>query len=295
MHAEVLPPEAYYDRLGTILMERFPGADPDLVDHVVSLAAAFDTAAAFAISFGINKFQLAQAWVKLVGEIVGRDGRKPNPELVKAIKKWPPIENLKMLQEFLGTANYARPHAGPAYARLAAPLRPLLKPNASWPMDASQLAAIEALKGALEESHVLQVPDEAAAIEAASAWLAGLPPAGRAYELGADGCGYAVGGVFGQANASTKVLGVLMYFSAHLSETQQKWHPYRQEFYALLCTNREAVKHSGRIPRILHTDHATIVRQSDLPLGRIDPMEIRWMTELKQGGSLLLYLSLIHI
>ena len=77
-------------------------------------------------------------------------------------------------------------------------------------MDASQLAAIEALKGALEESHVLQVPDEAAAIEAASAWLAGLPPAGRAYELGADGCGYAIGGEFGQANASTKVLGVLM-------------------------------------------------------------------------------------
>ena len=156
VHAEVLPPEAYYDRLGTILMERFPQADPHLVDHVVSLAAAFDTAAAFAISFGINKFQLAQAWVKLVGDIVGRDGRKPNPELVKAIKQWPPIENLKMLQEFLGTANYARPHAGPAYARLAAPLRPLLKPNASWPMDASQLAAIEALKGALEESHVLQ-------------------------------------------------------------------------------------------------------------------------------------------
>ncbi len=132
-------------------MEKFPKADPDLVDHVVSLAAAFDTAAAFAIIFGVNKFQLAQAWVKLVGGIVGRDGRKPNPELVKAIKKWPPIENLRMLHAFLGTANYARPHAGPAYARLAAPLRQLLKPNADWPMNASQLAAIEALKGALEE------------------------------------------------------------------------------------------------------------------------------------------------
>ena len=33
VHAEVLPPEAYYDRLGTILMERFPQADPHLVDH----------------------------------------------------------------------------------------------------------------------------------------------------------------------------------------------------------------------------------------------------------------------
>ena len=42
-------------------MDRFPEADVDLIEHVVSLAAAFDTASAFAISFGINKFQLAQA------------------------------------------------------------------------------------------------------------------------------------------------------------------------------------------------------------------------------------------
>ncbi len=61
IHAEVLPPEVYYDRLGVVLMGKFPGTDPDLVDHIVSLAAAFDTAAAFAISFGVNKFQLAQA------------------------------------------------------------------------------------------------------------------------------------------------------------------------------------------------------------------------------------------
>ena len=77
---------------------------------------------------------------------------------------------------------------------------------------------------------------------------------------------------------------ILMYYSAHLSDTQQKYHPFRQEFYALLCTNREAVKHFGRIPRCIHTDHATIVRQADLPLGRVDPMHFRWTQELKQGG-----------
>ena len=80
-----------------------------------------------------------------------------------------------------------------------------------------------------------------------------------------------------------------MYFSAYLSDSQQKWHPYRQEFYALLCCGREVVKHFGRIPKIIHTDHARIVRQVDLPLGRIDPMEYRWMVELTQGGSPLMY------
>ena len=89
-----------------------------------------------------------------------------------------------MLQEFLGTANYAKPHAGPFYAKVAAPLAPLLGKNPMFPMTAEQEAAVQGLKDLMCEQHRLAVPDEAAAIEAANAWLAGLPPAGRPYEGG---------------------------------------------------------------------------------------------------------------
>ena len=51
---------------------------------------------------------------------------------------------------------------GPSYARVAHPLRPLLTPQAVWPMNAKQLAAVERLKELLVESHLLAVPDEAA-------------------------------------------------------------------------------------------------------------------------------------
>eukprot|EP00973_Karenia_brevis_P068582 9539081-Karenia_brevis.AAC.1 len=50
------------------------------------------------------------------------------------------------------------------------------------------------------EHHRLRVPDEAAAIEAANAWLTGAPPAGRPYEIRADTSGYAIGGVCGQSD-----------------------------------------------------------------------------------------------
>ena len=80
IHAEILPPDEYYDRLKHMLAKDFPKADPDLVDHVVSLACAFDTATAFAISFGVNKFQLAQVWVKLVDCLL-----KKNSELKKLL------------------------------------------------------------------------------------------------------------------------------------------------------------------------------------------------------------------
>ena len=82
-------------------------------------------------------------------------------------KNWPPIDTLKDLQAFLGTANYVRPHAGPEYCRVAAPLRALLKPGTVFPPNDEQLAAIEAIKELLVEDHTLAVPDKATAIAAA--------------------------------------------------------------------------------------------------------------------------------
>ena len=70
----------------------------------------------------------------------------------------------------------------------------------------------------------------------------------------------------------TSALMVLMYFSAHLSDSQQKWHPYQEPFYAFVCTNREAVKPLGLIPKIFYTDHASTARQVVRPLDRTGPL-----------------------
>ena len=162
---------------------------------MILVLEAFDTATAFAMSFGIAKFALAQWEAKLVGEIVGRFGRSPSPAIVRAIKQWQDIFTKKQLQEFLGTINYIRPHCGPEYARVSEPLRELLTPRGVFPPDPKQKAAIEALKKLTDEMHQLCVPDEQAAITAANAWLHGQPPAGRPYEVGADTSRYAIGGV----------------------------------------------------------------------------------------------------
>ena len=121
MQAEEISPDAYYDELEPVLKAKFPDADPCLVDHAERVVAAFDVATVFAMSFGVAKFQLAQTRVKLVGELVGREGRSPNPEVVRAIRNWPPIRTLKDLQAFLGTTNYVRSHMGPTYSKVAHP------------------------------------------------------------------------------------------------------------------------------------------------------------------------------
>ena len=125
LHSYVMPPDEYYDELAKKWAVWWPKADPALLEHLMSVLIAFDTATCFSMSFGIAKFALAQCQAKLVGEIVGRHGRSPNPAIVRAIKNWPPVYTLKQLQEFLGTINYIRPHCGPEYCRIANPLRSL--------------------------------------------------------------------------------------------------------------------------------------------------------------------------
>ena len=78
IHDDDHPPDEHYDELLGSLKQTFPKAEADLVEHVVALAAAFDTAIYFALSFGIAKFQFAHTQVNLVGEYFGRDGLRPN-------------------------------------------------------------------------------------------------------------------------------------------------------------------------------------------------------------------------
>ena len=53
-----LPPDAYYNELHQYLLKEFPKADVSLIEHLVPLVGAFDTATAFALNFCIAKFQL---------------------------------------------------------------------------------------------------------------------------------------------------------------------------------------------------------------------------------------------
>ena len=107
--------------------------------------------------------------------------------------------------------------------------------------------------------------------------------------MGADTSGYAIGGVCGQCDKDNGKLMPLMYYTAHLQPHQCHWHSYEQELWGLLNVVREKVKQLGRIPCIVHTDHANLARLDSLALERIDPKHFRWFAEVTQGGSLLIH------
>jgi len=67
--------------------------------------------------------------VEYLGFIVGPDGIKPNPELVKILQNFPQPTTLRRLQSFLGLANYYRIFIE-NFSRIAYPLIEALQ-NAS--------------------------------------------------------------------------------------------------------------------------------------------------------------------
>ena len=152
-----------------------------------------------------------------------------------------------------------------------------------FPPNERQQQALDELKDLVVEHHRLCVPDEAAAIEAANAWLSGAPPAGRPYETGADTSGYAIGGVCGQCDKNNGKLLARLYCTAHLADHQMHWHSYEQELWGLLHVKREKNKQLGRIPNVNHTDHANLARLESLDLHRIDPKHYRWYQEVVEG------------
>ena len=82
---------------------------------------------------------------------------------------------------------------------------------------------------------------------------------------------------------------VLGYVSLHLAPHQQFWAPFEQEMWGLLQVQRAKNKQLGRIPNVMHTDHANISRIEGLPLERVDAKHFRWLAELLEGGNKLLY------
>ncbi len=99
----------------------------DLLEHLCEVDEFLDVCITVGFSLGLCKMVLAKPQVKLLREYVGRLERMPDPGKVKAIKEWGSMENLKELQEFLGTCNYSRHVMGLKYARAAEPLHKYIK------------------------------------------------------------------------------------------------------------------------------------------------------------------------
>ncbi len=62
------------------------------------------------IKLNLPKCSIGQQEVKFLGHVVSKNGIKPDPENVEAVKKMKPLTNVKETRRFLEMAGFYRKH-----------------------------------------------------------------------------------------------------------------------------------------------------------------------------------------
>ena len=101
-----------------------------------------------------SKCHFAHSQVNYLGHVVSREGIKPDPEKIKAVRDFPIPKTVRDVRAFLGLSGYYRKFARD-YSLIAAPLHDLTKKNTPFIWSDAGHAAFLQLKEALISAPIL--------------------------------------------------------------------------------------------------------------------------------------------
>ena len=121
-----LPLEEYFTMLRADMGRRHSQAAPEVLDHLLSNEMLLDVATVSGFSFGLDKAQILETRIKLLGEFIDREGQSSTEEHTRAITQWPPIAEIGQLRQFLGSVNWVRGHLPAESSQALKPVSPYL-------------------------------------------------------------------------------------------------------------------------------------------------------------------------
>ena len=95
-------------------------------DHLQHLRLVFEHFWEAGLKFKPKKCYFGQRKVKYLGHMISKEGIRPDPEKIRAIKEYPVPHTVKEVRAFLGLANYYRKFVKD-FAKIAGPLHNLTK------------------------------------------------------------------------------------------------------------------------------------------------------------------------
>ena len=129
----------------------------NFAEHLIHLRQIFEILRAANLKVKLSKCAFARKSVKFLGHIVSKQGIKPDPNNVKAVKDSKVPTKVKELQSFLCLANYYRKFVKD-FAQIAKPLTTLLKKEVpfNWSQECDK--AFNDLKDHLTKPPILAYP-----------------------------------------------------------------------------------------------------------------------------------------
>src|SRR2546429_6609778 len=104
-----------HEALGNLIYTKAPVYLDDIIihsetfeQHLEDIQEVFDRLRDARLMSKESKCEFCAAEIKFLGHIIGRDGRKVDPNKVEKVKNYLRPENISQLREFLGLASYYR-------------------------------------------------------------------------------------------------------------------------------------------------------------------------------------------
>ena len=241
-------------------------ASKNSAEHLTHVRQVFERLSQHGIVINSQKSVLGASSLKFLGHFVDKDGIRPLPEKVEAIRIFPKPTTRRKLREYLGLVNFYRRFL-PDCAKLLLPLTNLLagKANSNAPITWSTTAeaAFEKSKTCLAEATMLQHPHHDA------------PTC-----IAADASDHAVGAVLQQLVNDTWF--PIAYFSKKLKPAETRYSTFDRELLAVYL----AIKHfrhlvEGREFHVL-TDHRPLTFSLNTHHDRHSPRQARHLDFVAQ-------------
>jgi len=207
-------------------------------DHARHLRIVLDKLQSAGFTLNIEKVTLAVPQIKYLGHLLSARGVSVLPDRVEVIKAYPRPQNLRALRRFLGMVGfYARfiPH----FSQCAAPLHDLKKKGRQLVWTDQHQNAFDALKKALCESPVLQIPDFSGE-----------------FVLVTDASDLGISAVLNQQVGTD--LAPIAYYSRLLSPAERNYTIYEKECLAVLSGCDKFRSYLDNKEFVLHCDNLAL-------------------------------------
>ncbi|KAG6622539.1 Retrovirus Polyprotein [Phytophthora cinnamomi] len=215
---------------------------PNVEDHLDALRETLDILCDNKLYVKLSKCVFCADEIPCLGDFVGRNGVRMDPDKVQTIKDWPVPRTQEELHSFLGLTGYVQRFC-PEYASLTASMFTLLKKknkrNAKIHFSDEQLKNFKELKRRLCNPPVLHLPDFS-----------------RSMHLRTDASKFAVGGVLFQV-----VDGVerpIAYTSRKMKAAELNYPTQQQELLAIVHALAAFRIYCLDKPPIVETDHKSL-------------------------------------
>lgn len=189
-----------------------------LQEHMSNLEKVFQKLRESNFKIQMDKSEFLKLETAYLGHVIGKDGIKPNPDKIAAIKKYPLPKTTTEIKRFLGLLGYYRKFI-PDFAKIAKPMTQCLKKGSKINPDRNYIECFEKCKTLLVNDPILQYPDFT-----------------KEFNLTTDASNLAIGAVLSQGPIGTDK--PIAYASRTLNTSEINYSTIEKELLAIVWATK---------------------------------------------------------